>query len=127
MKAVDKAGNERIASLKLFIDTTPPSKPENLRVIPGNGVMIVKWDVPSSDTIHYVVEGKRNDEIQSFIVSATEYTEHNLENGEICSYRVWAIDRAGNEGLSTEWKAALVGLAEAEYGVPPRSNARRSC
>ena len=115
IKAVDKAGNERVALLNLYIDTAPPERPENLRVIPGNGIMVIKWDIPSSDTVRYIVEGKKNDEIQTYTILENEYTDLTLENGDICSYRVWAIDRAENTGLSTEWNEGTVGLAEAQY------------
>lgn len=43
VKAVDKAGNETIGEVKVYIDTTPPEIPQDFEVISGINRVILKW------------------------------------------------------------------------------------
>ena len=115
VKAVDKAGHVTIGEVKVYIDTTPPDIPQNFRPVPGNGKVILRWDVPSEDTVEYRIE--RDGEYQ-FLISdgkETSFTDLNLTTGAVYKYRIWAIDHAGNVGESTEWKEVVVGVAVAQY------------
>ncbi|MEJ6952421.1 DUF7305 domain-containing protein, partial [Natronospora cellulosivora (SeqCode)] len=118
VKAVDNAGWETIASTKAYIDTIPPEIPEHLRVIPGDSRMTSKWDPSCDDVIEYRLfrephwEGVEGEYI---VVEGTEYLDLDVENANTYSYRVQAVDRAYNLSGKTEWKQAIVGLAEAEY------------
>jgi hypothetical protein len=46
VKAIDKAGNVTIGTVKVYIDTTAPGAPANFRPVPGNARMVVKWVIP---------------------------------------------------------------------------------
>jgi RHS repeat-associated protein len=119
VKAIDKMGLERLGTVKVYIDTTPPEIPANLRVIPGNGKVTVKWDPSSEDTIEYRVKRQpawEGDGATDYlVVNGTEFHDLDLENGDSYSYQVQAVDRAYNESLPTEWKEATVGLARVDY------------
>jgi uncharacterized protein YccT (UPF0319 family) len=115
VKAVDKAGNITIGKVKVSIDTVPPGAPANFRPVPGNAKMILKWDKPSEDTVKYQIERVLNDTDKQFAATENIYTDAEVENGISIKYRVWAIDRAGNAGPSTDWQTAKVGLAEVPY------------
>ncbi|NLW48477.1 MAG: hypothetical protein GXY86_14235, partial [Firmicutes bacterium] len=115
VKAVDKAGNVTIGEVKLYIDTISPQVPPNFRAVPGNAKMILRWEKPSEDTVEYRVERLPATEPALHSFSGNEYTDINLENGHIYTYRLWAIDHAGNVSEATEWKEAMVGLTDVPY------------
>ena len=112
VKAVDNAGWETISTTKVYIDTTPPITPENIRVIPGNKDNS-KWDSPSGDVIEYIIYKNNGDKTgiddttAIYSVSNEEFIDDLLLNGEIYSYSLLAIDRAGNRSLISEWKKVL--------------------
>jgi RHS repeat-associated protein len=118
VKAVDKAGNQRVGEVKVYIDTTPPNVPQFLRVIPGNGRMMIKWSEDSTDVVEYRLE--RDPAFTTVTtpmvsVAEKEYIDPELANGTIYKYQVWAIDHAGNQSGVTEWKEGTVGVATAPY------------
>ncbi|QTL97138.1 hypothetical protein GM661_03685 [Iocasia frigidifontis] len=121
VKAIDNAGLETVSSTRVYIDTTPPETPENLRVIPADGRITLKWDPSSEDVVEYQVsrnsgkDGGSDEQNESYTVSKEEFTDSNLTNGDIYSYRVVAIDRAANQSKATGWKTGIVGLAETSY------------
>ena len=112
IKAVDQSGRETVSRVTVYIDTTPPETPEIFRVIPGNGRMVLKWDPSSPDTVEYRVE---EGDGQLYTVTETELVLPDVPNGAVLEFRVWAVDRAGNEGAPTDWKQGTIGVAEAIY------------
>ncbi|TDX53272.1 RHS repeat-associated core domain-containing protein [Orenia marismortui] len=115
VKAVDKAGWETIAETKVYIDTTPPDIPDNFRTVPGNGRMILRWDEPNEDVIEYRIEREPVGSEGYYVVRDTEFIDSDLINGNKYKYRIWAVDRAYNKSLMSDWKTGTVGLAEAPY------------
>lgn len=115
VQAVDHAGWTTVATTTALIDTTPPILPENLRVIPGNGKMILKWDASSEDVIEYHIVRDPEGSEPIYVVTGTEFVDLEVQNGEEVNYQVWAVDRAYNESTKTEWKHGITGVAEATY------------
>jgi RHS repeat-associated protein len=113
--AVDKAGNSRSGNVKIYIDTTPPKIPPFFRTVPGNGQIILKWDQPDPDVVEYRIERNQAGNPLIYSVTALEYTDAGLTNGNTYQYRIEAIDHAGNASEVSKWAEGMAGLAVAEY------------
>lgn len=131
VRAIDKAGNIREENIEIDIDTSCPPMPENARPVPDEKSIFVKWvgldDNSFSDNHLIVQEGNRSYKIERipawddgvrFIENKgygkLEYEDTDTIQGEAYSYRIWSVDRAGNESEKTEWKSAITGLAVAD-------------
>jgi RHS repeat-associated protein len=119
VKAVDKAGNERLGVVKVFIDTTPPGKPQQFHPVPGNGQITLKWLAPDPDVIEYRIIRTPAWPEPYRSTSQTEFNDSGLTNGEQYQYTIQAIDQAYNEGPVTESCEATAGLTVATY-VPDK-------
>ena len=93
---------------------TVPGKPTDLTATPsGDGEVRLRWTKPTgpitSYQLRYDKTGDRDSADWSVIPSAdantVSHSVENLENGEECSFRVRAIDDAG-DGIATDWVTA---------------------
>ena len=114
IKAVDKAGWTTVSTATACIDTTPPGKPKLLMGIPGNGRITLEWLEPDPDVVEYIIERTPFWTESRKTVTTTSFIYQNLENGVQYTYKVWAVDRAANEG-EHETQVVTVGLAETPY------------
>ena len=131
VRAIDKAGNIREEKKEAFIDTSLPPMPVNARPVSSEKSIKVKWEGLDDNSIvngnRVAKEGNRSYRIErspawdSGIKTLKDYGYGKLEyedvetvKGESYSYRIWAVDRAGNESEKTDWKSAIVGLAVTE-------------
>ena len=85
-------------------DTQPPTQPTTLTVTPGTTQMSLSW-TPATDNVGvvgYVIERCRGSGCTDFQVikttASTSYLDTGLLAGVVYSYRVRAVDGAGNEG-----------------------------
>ncbi len=103
------ASNEATASTNM---TAPPSAPQNLSAIPGNGGVFLRWQSPSSDggsdlTGYKIYRGTTSDEEGSTPVGSTNnytlsFNDTGLANGQPYFYKVTAINSAGESKSSNE-------------------------
>ena len=131
IRAIDKAGNIRQEEAIIQIDTSCPPLPENARPVPDENSIFIKWngldDNSISDGKYVAREGARSYRIErmpewkdgikqlnNYGYGKLKFEDTDTKNGETYSYRIWAVDRAGNESEKTEWKSAIAGLAVAE-------------
>ena len=108
--AVDAAGNESAETPAVNVtntattDTTPPPAPAGLTLSATTGSIIASWNQTDiGDVVAFRVyrgnAGSANT-LQSK-VSATFFTDSQVEAGTEYCYRVTAVDAAGNESVST--------------------------
>lgn len=118
VRATDSAGNTRIESLPLQIDTSAPPLPTHFRPVPGVDHITLKWEgVDDGESFQsYRIErlpawedGVRS--VGTTDYGKQEYRDVNLTLKDEYSYRLWSVDRAGNVSTPTEWVGAMVGLA----------------
>ncbi len=131
IRAIDKAGNIRQEEALIQIDTSCPPLPENARPVPDENSIFIKWngldDNSISDGKFVAREGARSYRIEripewkdgikqlnNYGYGKLKFEDTDTKYGETYSYRMWAVDRAGNESEKTEWKSAIAGLAVAE-------------
>ena len=115
VKAVDKMGLVTLGTTSIFIDTVAPTPPPAFRLVAGNGLITIKWATPDPDIIDYRLVRYPEWEEPYKVVNGNEYKDTGLPNGKEYTYRVWAVDRAANQGESTTAQTGQVGLAETEY------------
>jgi RHS repeat-associated protein len=116
--AVDRAGNRRDSSLSLSIDTSAPPAPADFRLIPGTDQIQSLWtgvnDGEGFQTYRIEREPAWSDGIR--ILNGTPYgpqayIDPSLPLKSDYSYRIWAVDRAGNQSAASGWLNAIVGIA----------------
>jgi len=103
--AVDTRGNENEVTVVVSIDNTPPNAPTNLQLSISVSDATVSWDENSeSDIAGYILF--RNDRpvladkfalqgLSTYLTADLNYVDAGLVDGEH-SYRVYAMDNAGN-------------------------------
>lgn len=127
VRAIDRAGNTRISYLPLNIDTSAPTTPTSVRVVPGKNFLTVKWTGIDDGEGYQTYRVERKPAFASGIVAVSskaygsqEYYDGSLNPADKYSYRVWAVDRAGNECAKSEWMSGIVGFQSVE--VKPDSD-----
>lgn len=96
--ARDAAGNyspEATVATATQPDTTAPSVPGSLSVVPGSGVAVLSWTASSDDGALAGYEVRRNGALLATVAS-TGYTDAGLTNGTTYTYEIVAVDTAGN-------------------------------
>ncbi|MGC8928346.1 MAG: fibronectin type III domain-containing protein, partial [Myxococcota bacterium] len=128
----DKAGNYSGYSISngVMLDTVPPSTPANIAVTPKSRAAIVSWtassDYTGSGIKNYIVEYNSGGGWTSLNVNGdtTTATITGLTNGLNYTFRVKAVDYAGNQsGYNTVYNV-LIGIARANITVPENISAR---
>lgn len=124
VKAVDKAGNETIGEVEVYIDTTPPSVPEQIEVISGINYLALNWKDSYDDVIGYRIErvpefsGEKYREISRTVKEniIEHYIDKEVQSGEIYAYSIKAIDRAGNYSSPSNFVSGKVGIVSKPIG-----------
>lgn len=114
VKAVDRAGWTRLATVQVFIDTTPPPAPQYFRTVPGNALMSLKWVKPSDDTVLYSITRAPTWSDGNHAATGEGLDDSDVANGSIYSYTITAVDHAQNES-PTATASGMVGVAVAAY------------
>ena len=121
VSALDAAGNEGSKSPEasaVSADNAPPAAPTGLSAAPGAGSITLTWNANSeTDLLGYNVyyNGIRHNALP---VTATTYTHFGLVASTVYSYRITAVDIAGDESAPS---AAVVAssLDFTPPGPPP--------
>ncbi len=111
VKALDVAGNATIESIELKIDTTPPAAVQNLKGIPGKGLVEVIWQTSDTDVIRYHIVRSPALPDGEHLTPSLQVDDTGLTDGDVYSYEVWAEDRAANMGPKTQTLDTISGLA----------------
>ena len=92
----DRAGNwnSTSATASITYDTSAPGVPTSLSATPGNGQVSLTWTGVSGASTYKVYV---NDSYRA-TVSTNSYTVPSLSNGTGYTFKVSAVDAAGNEG-----------------------------
>lgn len=103
--AVDAAGNVSAASSAVSAtprDLTPPAAPTGLAAVPGDGSAALSWTAnPEVDVARYDVLDAGGNVVASVTAPATSATVHGLPNGAAQTFRLVAVDRAGNASAAS--------------------------
>ncbi|UCE36582.1 MAG: PKD domain-containing protein [Thermoplasmata archaeon] len=100
----DSYGYEHTTSTYLpVLDVTPPSQPKGLRItqVETGGVLVISWDANLDiDFDHYELfcaKGNGSfDKIADIDAGITAFTHENLENGQVYTYYLIAVDTSHN-------------------------------
>jgi hypothetical protein len=103
VKAVDRYGNQSpgvtISGTPSGEDTTPPGEVTNLRIIPGDGNLTLKWTDPTDPDFYSVI-------ISGVDITPIEIAKgnqqamlENLENGKLYTLTVKTKDASGNKSI----------------------------
>ncbi|HEX4717383.1 MAG TPA: fibronectin type III domain-containing protein, partial [Thermoleophilaceae bacterium] len=118
--AIDAAGNESAPSATASAtpqappDTTAPSAPGGLNASAGNGTVALTWNAATDDTGVAGYRVYRQNADGSWPTTATastaaatrSFTDSGRTNGTTYTYRVTAIDAAGNESAPSATASA---------------------
>jgi hypothetical protein len=112
-------------------DTTPPDKPDSLTVIAKDGKAQLSWDKAADNVgvAGYSVERSSGSEDWTYLTSlapTTTYEDSTIGNSDsIFSYRVRAVDAAGNQSEATygdlEIKATPTGPTKDQSVAKPKN------
>ncbi|MDR1342243.1 MAG: YDG domain-containing protein, partial [Prevotellaceae bacterium] len=112
IRAVNAAGNGAESGEKKAIPCNVPDAPTSLAAAPGNAQVALSWSAPASDggsaIIKYKVQVDNNNWID--VMSGTTYTFTSLANGTLYTFRVRAVNAAG--------ESTAASTTATPYGVP---------
>ena len=131
--AVDAALNYSGASLPLIAatealaqDTTPPSVPQNLRLVTRTSSTVgIAWDA-STDNVGVAGYLVYRDGVVVHTGAGTSYTDTGLSPGSTYTYRVSAYDAAGNQSAQSAPLTAVTSAADAPPQEPVSGEVRVS-
>lgn len=118
IKAVDLVGWEQLASVQVFIDTTPPATPLDFKVISGDQRVLINWKANAEPDFkkYRLYRTPAFSGGQSYIefdpVMEPEYVDIDVTNGSEYSYQISAVDHIGNESLGTSSQTVQPGPIE---------------
>ncbi|RYD63501.1 MAG: hypothetical protein EOP83_12015, partial [Verrucomicrobiaceae bacterium] len=97
-------------------DTTPPPPPQNFNALPGNGLVALSWQAPSTGgpVDHYLI---LRDSVDLATVTTPGYTDSAVTNGTTYIYQVRAVDAAGNLSTPVTATVAPQALGPALYRI----------
>lgn len=108
IRVVDRHGNRSRWSLPVRIvlpDIVPPQRPQLEEVVPGDGVMTLRWLQPlaEDDVAGFLVLRREGESTTDVLLTplglpadARRYTDSTVRAGVLYSYSVVAFDSAGN-------------------------------
>src|SRR5436190_17977755 len=120
-----EAGGTQVPQLAVDVaDTTPPSAPANLQAKAGDAQVALSWDASTDDTGVTGYRVYRQNADGTWPASATastdastrSLTDKSLTDGASYTYRVTAVDGAGNESAPSATASAT------PQAPPPPSN-----
>ena len=131
IRAYDRAGNFCEETAEIYIDTSNPPVPGRARPVAGEKQNVIKWigedDNSIADGKIVEKEGGRSYRIErspaweggTMLLENYGYGELRFEDREVkegseYAYRMWSVDRAGNESEKTGWKSVVTGLASSQ-------------
>ena len=97
--AHEYAVRHSIRFVLLGSDTTPPTVPQNFTATPGNGQVTLAWTAPANDGGSVIIRFEVSSDNGSTWVTASSNTGHTftgLTNGVTYTFRVRAVNSAGN-------------------------------
>ncbi|GAB3467684.1 fibronectin type III domain-containing protein [Kineococcus endophyticus] len=104
--AVDTAGNPSAPSTAVSAtprDLTPPGAPTGLVATPGDGSATLGWAInPEADVARYDVLDGAGAVVASVAHPATGVVVGGLVNGSASTFRLVAVDRAGNTSAASQ-------------------------
>ena len=127
--AVDKAGNESQPVETVHrLDKTAPQRISDLHASDETGFVSLNWTTPDEDVDHYVIY-RANEENGVYSVAesnwkARNYYDTKAEYGQVYSYRIKAVDKAGNVSVFSNETILQVSKdtqAPKIYGVVPET------
>ncbi|MCL6614675.1 MAG: hypothetical protein K6U03_08710, partial [Firmicutes bacterium] len=119
VKAVDYAGWETVSEpLRFIVDTVPPEVPAGFSAVSGPGRITLNWEPDPDDPAAFYLlrrepafpEGERR-----LAGELSRYLDEGLTDGEAYTYRLRAVDRAGNIGEWTQPVSRVSGYQETAY------------
>lgn len=108
VRVVDRHGNRSRWSAPVRVvlpDIVPPQRPQLEEVLPGDGVMTLRWSQPlaEDDVAGFLVLRRDGESTTDVLLTplglpadARQYTDTNVRTGIFYSYSVVAFDSAGN-------------------------------
>ncbi len=126
---LDSAGNESIPIVTSHkVDRTPPLAIVNLKAEDKNGYVSLNWTALNDDIKYFIIY--RADEETGIYTelehecTTKNYYDENVEYGKIYSYKIKAVDLAGN--ISDESNETIVQVSEDTeapviYGMTPEA------
>lgn len=110
----DKDGASAEKSVSVNIDTTPAKEVYGFEVFDGEQQMQLTWGIASeSKVVGYNIYRRTEDSTYTLLEyiggrEKLEYTDKNLEEGDIYFYMICAVDKYGQEGIYSVEKSASV-------------------
>ena len=116
IRAVNAAGDGAVSDEVTATPVQLPSKPTGVTAAAGDGQVTLTWDNPDDATItRWQVQQKQGSgsygpwrDIPNSTASTTTYTVTGLTNGTAYSFRIRAVNAAGNGAPSDEARATPV-------------------
>lgn len=103
---------------RVSLDTTAPAEPTGLWAAAGSGTVSLNWaDNTDADLAGYhiyrtTVSGSAYTRLNTALLTASNYTDTPVANGNLYHYRVTAVDSSQNESdMTSEVSAAPAALA----------------
>jgi len=123
--AVDSSGNQSSASTAVTAqtlaipDTTPPTAPTNLMLVPAVGSIAVSWAQADDDVASFTVSRSQGTGAltEYLLVTSPSMADLNVVNGTQYCYQVTAVDGSGNRSMPSEASCAIAG-GEVVNSVP---------
>ena len=131
--STDLSGNagSYITGGNLFlIDTLPPGAPSVLSAIEQRGLLVkLNWKGPSEEVKNFNIHrsSSENPEFSYYgTITKTSFTDTTVSIGRSYSYRISAIDEAGNEGPLSEEVSLLIKGISLEAAAVSAENSEKS-
>jgi hypothetical protein len=115
-----------------WIDATPPSKPTNLNISPGDGKLTLSWDPPrdtdfdhvtirrleaQGSTCSYPSSPSEGAAVADVSKGTTSYVDTGLTNGKTYCYSLFAYDAHGNYSEPAQANGAPRSEAQVTYAT----------
>jgi len=115
-----------------WIDATPPSKPTNLNISPGDGKLTLSWDPPrdtdfdhvtirrleaQGSTCSYPSSPSEGAAVADVSKGTTSYVDTGLTNGKTYCYSLFAYDAHGNYSEPTQANGTPRSEAQVTYAT----------
>ena len=135
VKAVDAAGNSRIAKVQVRIDSEPPPEPREPLAIPGNRENILKWSSNIQDVVSFRIsrtppwrdktrtvqrDNHHSADSENPLIRRFKYRDRDAVNGRRYSYSIVAVDGPGNQSNAASTEEITTGGGAAPVPENPK-------